>query len=67
MTRTECESRIADLLKEIRKVYFEYMEECGVEDDYLTLTVYDDVIRFNNAYWEHDDGKIDKNVWMEDV
>lgn len=65
MTRAECEKQISELAKEIKSVYFQYMDECGVKDDYLSLTIWGDGIRCNNSSWEHEDGKVD--FWEEVV
>lgn len=60
MTRAECEKQIAEKLMEIKAVYEQYMKACGVTDNYLTLTVWKDSIRFNNSCWEHENnGMVD--------
>lgn len=64
MSREECENIITKKAKEIKEVYEAYVKDCGIEDDYLNLSIMGGVIRYNNAYWEHqDNGVID--YWEE--
>lgn len=50
MTREECESKILEKLKEIRQIAKEYDKR---EELYLSMTVYDEYVCLNNAYWEY--------------
>ena len=56
MTRKEAEKKIIDKLFEIKAIYDEFRVkfrvETGVEDDYLTMSLYNDHLSVNNAYWE---------------
>ena len=54
MTREEAEHRIAEKLKEIKQI----AEEYGITDKYLTLTIINRYISFNNGYWRSDCNKI---------
>lgn len=51
MSREEAEQKIAEKLKEIKAI----TEEYGTVSGYLTLTILDDVISFNNEHWGIDD------------
>ena len=50
ITREDCEHRIAEKLKEIKKI----VEEYAPKDDYLTLCIRGKFIDFNNSYWKYD-------------
>ena len=52
MTRKEAEKKIIDKLFEIKAIYDEFRAETGVEDDYLTMSLHNDHLSANNAYWE---------------
>lgn len=49
MTREQAESEIMRLLEEIKDIIGEYYPE----DGYIDLCINDDVLTFNNQYWEH--------------
>ena len=49
MTREECENQILEKLKEIKDIVKQYDTS---EETYLTMTITDDSIVMNNAYWE---------------
>lgn len=51
MTREECESKIAELANEIRKVYKEYLGNPN-EDYYLTVNFHNSYLQFNNDHWD---------------
>ena len=64
MTRKECENKILGKLKEIKDIVKQYDES---EKLYLTMSIYDNYIAINNAYWEtktpldairYDNGKV---------
>lgn len=57
MTRAECEEKIRNCMNMIDAVYHQY----NPEGKYLTLSIQEDVILFNNDYWETDK-KIDYRV-----
>lgn len=63
MTRQQAEKLIAEKLIEISKIVEAYYPQ----DDYLTLSMHlgEGVMHFNNAYWEHAIGKIDKALFRE--
>ena len=54
MTREDCEHRIAEKLKEIKKI----VEEYAPGDNYLTMCIQDKSIDFNNSYWNHNSPNI---------
>lgn len=54
MTREEAEHKIAEKLKEIKQI----AEEYGTTDKYLSLCIHDEIISFNNRYWELDNHEI---------
>lgn len=49
MTREECENQILEKLKEIKDIVKQYDTS---EEFYLTMTIRDDGVYVNNAYWE---------------
>ena len=49
MTRAEAERKIFEHMAAIRDIRDEYCPD----DNYLTLTILDDSIAFNNSYFEH--------------
>ena len=49
MTREECENQILEKLKEIKDIAKQYDKS---KELYLTMSIYDDVMGVNNAYWE---------------
>lgn len=63
MKREQAERLIADHAIQISKI----MEEYCPHDGYLNLSINlkEGAIHFNNEYWEHAVGKIDKALWME--
>ena len=63
MTREQAEEIISGHAIQISKV----MEAYYPHDDYLTLSIClrDGQIHFNNTYWEHAIGKLDKTLFRE--
>lgn len=61
LNREEAEKKIARKMVEIAEVVRAY----NPEDPYISLSFNDDVITFNNTYWEHEEKKIRKSVFME--
>lgn len=64
MTREECESQILEKLKEIKDIVKRYDTS---EEFHLSMSIYDDVMTVNNAYWKtetpldavgYNDGKV---------
>ena len=55
MKREECEKQILQKMKEINKIVKDY-NPCN---KYITLSISDDTIMFNNDYWFTDNNKID--------
>ena len=64
MTREECENQILEKLKEIKDIVKQYDTS---EEFYLSMSIYDDVMTVNNAYWktetpldaiEYNDGRV---------
>lgn len=59
MTRTECEKQILQKMNEINKIVNDY-NPCN---KYISLSIVDDIIMFNNNYWvtdnNTDNNKID--------
>lgn len=51
MKREECEAKILKKLKEIKTIAKKYDKS---EEFYISMTIYDDRVRANNAYWETD-------------
>lgn len=49
MNREECEAKILKKLKEIKTIAKKYDKS---EELYISMTIYDDYITLNNAYWE---------------
>ena len=49
MTRIECENQILEKLKEIKAIAKKYDKS---EKFYLLMSIHDDYIAINNAYWE---------------
>lgn len=49
MTREECENQILEKLKEIRNIVKQYDKS---KEFYLSMSIYDDVMAVNNAYWK---------------
>ena len=49
MTREECENQILEKLKEIRNIVRQY-DKSG--ELYLSMTIHDERMDLNNAYWE---------------
>ena len=49
MKREECEKQILEKLKEIKDIVKQYDKS---EEFYLSMSIYDDVMAVNNAYWE---------------
>lgn len=49
MTREEYENQILEKLKEIKDIVKQYDTS---EEFYLTMTIRDDCVYVNNAYWE---------------
>ena len=49
MNREECENQILEKLKEIKDIVKQYDTS---EKLYLTMSICDDVMAVNNAYWE---------------
>ena len=49
MNREECENQILEKLKEIKDIVKQYDKS---EEFYLSITIYEDPIFINNAYWE---------------
>ena len=63
MTREQAEKMIGDKLIEISKIVEEYYPQ----DGYLSLSISlrGGVMHFNNSYWEHAIGKLDKSLFWE--
>ena len=64
MTREECENQILEKLKEIKDILKQYDTSAEL---YLSMTIHDDCMALNNAYWEtetpldaagYNDGKV---------
>lgn len=64
MTREECENQILEKLKEIKDIAKQYDKS---KELYLTMSIYDDVMSVDNAYWktetpldamEYNDGRV---------
>ena len=51
MTRSECETKIAERLKEIKEIYEQY----NPDGKYLSLCIIDGCIKFHNRYWKTDE------------
>ena len=51
MNRKECEAKILEKLEEIREIAKKYDKG---NDLYLTATIFDNNLFFNNAFWETD-------------
>lgn len=51
MKREECEAKILKKLKEIKTIAKKYDKS---EEFYISMTIYDDRVQANNAYWETD-------------
>ena len=49
MNRKECENQILEKLKEIKAIAKKYDKS---EEFYLSMTIYEDSIAINNAFWE---------------
>ena len=49
MTREECENQILEKLKEIKDILKQYDTSAEL---YLSMTIHDDCMALNNAYWE---------------
>ena len=49
MTREECENQILEKLKEIKDIVKQYDTSAEL---YLSMTIRDDCMVLNNAYWE---------------
>ena len=49
MNREECENQILEKLKEIKDIAKQYDKS---KEIYLTMTITEDCIVMNNAYWE---------------
>ena len=49
MSKKECENKILEKLKEIKDIAKEYDKS---EELYISISIYDDSITINNAYWE---------------
>ena len=49
MNREECENKILEKLKEIKDIAKQYDKS---KETYLTMTITEDYIDMNNAYWE---------------
>lgn len=49
MTREECENQILEKLKEIKDIVKQYDTS---EKLYLLMTIHDNCMAVNNAYWE---------------
>ena len=49
MTREECENQILEKLKEIKAIVKKYDTS---EKLYWSMTIHDDCMALNNAYWE---------------
>lgn len=50
MNRVECEAKILEKLKEIKKIYKEY----NPNGTHLSLAVVNDCYMFHNSYWDDD-------------
>lgn len=63
MTREQAEMMIGEKLIEISKIVETYCPN----DGYLSLSINlrEGVMHFNNSYWEHAIGKIDKSLFWE--
>lgn len=63
MTREQAEKIIGDKLIEISNVVENYYPD----DGYLAISINLEmgIIRFNNAYWDHALGKLDKALFRE--
>ena len=64
MTREECESKILEKLKDIKKIYESY----NCEDKYLIMVILTNSISFNNSYFrdDYDLPVIDKIVFLDE-
>ena len=49
MTREECENQVLEKLKEIKDILKQYDTS---EELYLSMTIHDERMDLNNAYWE---------------
>lgn len=49
MNRKECENQILEKLREIKDIAKEYDKS---EEFYLSMSIQDDYMNVNNAYWE---------------
>lgn len=63
MTREQAEKMIGQKLIEITKIVEAYYPK----DDYLSASIHlrEGIIHFNNTWWEHAIGKIDKTLVMK--
>lgn len=63
MTREQAEKMIAEKLIEITKIIENYYPQ----DSYFAVHMHlqEGLIHFNNTYWEHAIGKLDKTLFME--
>lgn len=63
MTRKQAEKMIGQKLIEISKIIEAYYPQ----DDYLTMSIHlrAGMIHFNNTWWEHAIGKLDKTLFRE--
>lgn len=59
MTRKQCENEILKRLKEIQEIYKQYHPN----GDYLSISIGNDCISMNNAYWEENDEKNPLNFY----
>lgn len=51
LSRKACEAGILKLIMEIQQLYKRY----NPNGDYLTISIHNDIINCNNAYWEEND------------
>ena len=63
MTREQAERLIADQAIQILKIMKEYCPHDGYLN--LSINLKEGAIHFNNEYWAHAVGKIDKALWLE--
>lgn len=63
MTREQAENMIGQKLIEISKIIEAYYPQ----DDYLSASIHlrEGVIHFNNTFWEHAIGKLEKTLLRE--
>ena len=54
MTQQEAEAKILDAMRQIEEVRRAFCPE----DDYLTLSINNGNVIFNNTYWEHSEGQL---------